>query len=70
MIDRVQHLLNKEARNESEKEALKKYFLSKQQETNESLIREQNKFIDSLQLKCQTFEKDLKKATESWFLTL
>ena len=45
------------------KEALKKYFLSKQQETNESLINEQKKTIDILKLKCQNYEKELKKVS-------
>jgi hypothetical protein len=60
MIDR---LLAKETQNEAEKEALKKYFLSKQQETNESLINEQKKTIDILKLKCQNYEKELKKVS-------
>ena len=60
MIDR---LLAKETQNEAEKEALKKYFLSKQQETNESLINEQKKTIDILKWKCQNYEKEFKKVS-------
>jgi len=62
MVERVQHLLTKEVRNEAEKEALKNYFHSKQQDTNDNLILEQKKMIDNLHNKCQDYEKELKKS--------
>ena len=68
MVERVQHLLTKEARNEAEKEALKIYFHSKQQDTSDTLIMEQKRMIDSLHIKCQYYDTELKKAArhESW----
>ena len=62
MVERVQHLLTKEARNEAEKEALKSYFHSRQQDTSDNLILEQKKMIDNMHTKCQEYEKELKKS--------
>ena len=60
MITRLQEVLSKDTKSETEKESLKKYFLSKQQELNESLILEQNGIIQNLQLKCSKYENEFK----------
>jgi len=61
MIDRLQEVLSRGIQSDSEKESLKKYFLSKQHELNESVIKEQNDIIASLQNRCLTYENDLQK---------
>lgn len=51
-------------RTESEKQALAKQLLSKQQESNEKLINEQAKIIESLNYKCRRLETELNKANQ------
>ncbi len=60
MISRLQEVISKDIESEEEKESLKKYFLSKQQELNERLIQEQTNIIQNLQSKCSTYEKEFK----------
>ena len=60
MIKRIQEVLYKETKSDEEKESIKHYFISKQQEVNENLIKEQNSIIESLQTKCHNYQNDLK----------
>ena len=60
MIKRIQDMLGKELKTEAEKEALKNFFLSRQQEVSERMIIEQNNIIETLQNKCNHYENDLK----------
>jgi hypothetical protein len=48
-------------RTDAERDALTKLFLSRQQETNEKLIKEQKKIIEQFKLKCEKYEKELNK---------
>lgn len=57
--------LSKNMKDETERQALSRQLLSKQQESNEKLINEQSKMIDSLNLKCKRLENELKQAYES-----
>jgi hypothetical protein len=61
MIERLQEVLSRSMQSEDEKESLKQYFLSKQQELNESVIKVQNEMIANLQSRCLNYENDLKK---------
>lgn len=65
LIMTVHSTLSKDARTENEKEALKKLFLSRQQEKNENLIKEQNRMIETLKVKCLDYEKDLRNSVEN-----
>ena len=61
MIERIQEMLSRGVNSEGEKDSVKQYFLSKQQELNENLISEQNQIIETLQVKCVSYENDLNK---------
>lgn len=60
MIKRIQDMLHKESKSDAEKDSLKSYFLSRQQEVSERMIKEQNSIIETLQIKCNSYENDLK----------
>jgi hypothetical protein len=53
LMVKVHQTLQKESKTEAEREALKKIFLSRQQEINESLIQEQEETIKSLKMNYQ-----------------
>lgn len=48
-------------RTDAERDALTKLFLSRQQEANDKLIKEQKKMIEQFKLKCDNYEKELNK---------
>jgi hypothetical protein len=56
---KVHETLTKEMQNPTEKNALTKVLLSKQQETSEKLINEQSKTIEVLKAKCQSLENEV-----------
>lgn len=60
MINRLQEVLSKDMKSDSQKESLKQYFLSKQQELDESLIKEQASIIQNLRSKCSKYENEFK----------
>ncbi len=61
MINRIEEILSKDLKSVEEKEALKNYFFSKQQEISDNLIIKQTAIIETLQLKCQSYENDFQK---------
>ena len=60
-LKKVQASLSKEMKSDAEKDALKTFFNSRQHQLNENIINEQAKFIQSLQDKCQNYEKELQR---------
>ncbi len=56
---KVHETFTKEMQNPTEKNALTKVLLSKQQETSEKLINEQSRTIEVLKTKCQNLENEL-----------
>ncbi|CAF0754662.1 unnamed protein product [Brachionus calyciflorus] len=60
LIIKLHENLSKGMKSETERQELIKVLVSKQQESNERLINEQNKIIDGLNLKCKKLESELK----------
>ena len=52
-------------KDQAEKEAVKKLFISKQQENNEKVMNEQARIIESLKSKCKRIETELERSNES-----
>jgi hypothetical protein len=53
--------LKKELKSHDEKEALTKIFLNEQQENNEKIMNEQSRKINTLEIKCERLQKELKE---------
>ena len=65
LIATVHTTLSKDMRTDKERENLVKLFVSKQTEKNEALIREQNRVIEHLRLKCSKYENEIKSLTQN-----
>ena len=65
LIIKLHDALSNDMKTETEKIALSKVLLSKQQENNEKLINEQAKIIESLNHKCKKLESDLNKPNQA-----
>jgi hypothetical protein len=65
LIERVHHILTKDARNSNEIESLAKIFTPLQQNSTEIIFNEQNKLIQELKNKCNLYEIELKKSHDS-----
>lgn len=56
----MHNTLSREMKTETEREALVNYVTARQSEKNETLIKEQNKLIEMLKIKCANLEKEIK----------
>lgn len=63
MMGRIQELITKDLKNDTEREALVKLVIAKSQEQNQMLIEEQRVMIESLESKTNMLEQDLKTMT-------
>ncbi len=65
LLVKVRDALAKDARTEAERDALKRLFVSRQQEFSEALINQQSNVIESLQMKCANYEKGVMGGSRS-----